>query len=239
MNIQHSEFEIHRAGFVAADANNVFENGYILTNYGVVKEVGSYTKHLKIQKADVIEHGSGIILPSLVNVHTHLELCALKGKIPYNLGFAAWVKELLRQRLDIPFQNLMLAAQDGIDELLNAGSMICGEISTLGITKKMFLNSALKGIWFNEILGQFAEISERGSEDIRQRTDGKFVSYAGHAPHTTSPKLLCSLKDMAKIIDKPFSIHLSESEEEVSFLKTAKGKWAKFLTQRQIDFSNW
>ncbi len=75
--------------FVAADANNVFENGYILTNYGVVKEVGSYTKHLKIQKADVIEHGSGIILPSLVNVHTHLELCALKGKIPYNLGFAA------------------------------------------------------------------------------------------------------------------------------------------------------
>ncbi|MBU1163820.1 MAG: amidohydrolase family protein, partial [Proteobacteria bacterium] len=37
----------------------------------------------------------------------------------------------------------------------------------------------------------------------------------------------------------PFSIHLAESEDEIEFLQTGKGKWAEFLSERRIDFSGW
>ena len=37
----------------------------------------------------------------------------------------------------------------------------------------------------------------------------------------------------------PFSIHLAESDEEMSFLTTAQGSWKDFLLSRGIDTASW
>jgi cytosine/adenosine deaminase-related metal-dependent hydrolase len=94
--------------------------------------------------------------------------------------------------------------------------------------------SDIEGVFFNEYLGG---MSNKPDGFVR---NGSFLkSFAGHAPHTTSPDLLVYLKNQCKKNALPFSIHVSESEEEEEFIRTGRGAWADFLRLRGIDFSLW
>src|SRR3970282_1728318 len=42
--------------------------------------------------------GEAILLPGLVNVHTHLELSALRGDVPPGHSFVDWVLNLLQRK---------------------------------------------------------------------------------------------------------------------------------------------
>src|SRR5262245_29744427 len=43
---------------------------------------------------------AGVLLPGLVNAHTHLELSALRGRVPGGRGFVPWVDGLVRVRAE-------------------------------------------------------------------------------------------------------------------------------------------
>jgi cytosine/adenosine deaminase-related metal-dependent hydrolase len=90
-------------------------------------------------------------------------------------------------------------------------------------------------VWFREFLGD--RISDAGKRE--SRPGDLRTSLAGHAPHTTSPQVLVEIKNRARGQNAPFSIHLAESDEEMSFLTTAKGSWQDFLLSRGIDTASW
>jgi len=224
-------YQIHRAGWIIVDPQTIIQNGFIKVESGRITEVGQG----KINSTEhIIDHGSGVLMPAPVNVHTHLELSALKGKIPFEYGFQQWVRELLRQREAIGINALKSGAIQGIKYLKDSGCCAAGEISSLGITKELFSESGLGGVWFREFLGMDSDL-----EGFQNLQGLKNTSFAGHAPHTTSPKLLVKLKNITRKYHRRFSIHLAESDDETEFLTTGKGAWADFLTERGIDFSEW
>ena len=221
---------VHRAGWVVASPRHIYENGFIVAEEERILDVGSGSH----PSADhVIDHGGGMLLPALVNAHTHLELCALNGKIESDQGFSAWILQLLAARLVAGEDNLLHGARAGIRQLKTSGCCAVGEISSLGLTLATLRRSGLGGVWFREYLGN----------DIKPEGDLKaghpMVSAAGHAPHTTHPVLLKRLKQATQDRHLPFSLHLAESKEEFVFLTTAKGNWAELLTSRGIDYSDW
>ncbi len=235
---RHGE-EIHRAGWLVANPQTILENGWLRVENGIIREVGQgrISASMPIQ-----DHGSGVIIPALINAHTHLELSALKGKISFSHGFRPWVKMLLEKRASKTAEELKQGAQSGIEELRRTGCIAVGEISTLGLTREILRNSGLAGVWFREYLGGMESITAQTGRLCYSAKSGSlcyFDSLAGHAPHTTSPELLKSLKEITRKQAIPFSLHLAESEDEMEFLRTGKGQWAEFLTQRGIDFSGW
>ncbi|RPJ81266.1 MAG: hypothetical protein EHJ94_04885, partial [Deltaproteobacteria bacterium] len=78
----------HRAEWVVVDQNTILQNGYVVVQDGLITETG---KGKKFSTDSVMDHGNGVILPGLVNAHTHLELCALKNRVKSENGFQAWV----------------------------------------------------------------------------------------------------------------------------------------------------
>ncbi|MDO9566386.1 MAG: amidohydrolase family protein [Candidatus Desulfaltia sp.] len=149
--------------------------------------------------------------------------------------FRPWVKQLINLRDSEETENLLAGAKQGIKEMIESGTGVVGEISTLGITKDILENSSMEGIWFKEYLGNNSII-----KTVCNEKKGRFAtSFAAHAPHTTAPELLVNLKNAAQKNNLPFSIHVAESEDEIRFLSTGKGEWADFLTERGIDFSGW
>ncbi len=225
----------HRAAWIMATPSKILPNGYVITAGHKIIAIGQGQPS---ECRKVIDHGPGVLMPGFVNAHTHLELGALKGRLPLGQGFQAWVEALIERRAALSDDALRRGVADGITELLDSGCAAAGEISSLGLSRALFLNSALTGVWFHEFLG--ADIDPSEAPKMRPAADGAAgVSAAGHAPHTTSPTLLKKLKKYTRQNGCVFSIHIAESEDEIEFLQTGKGQWADFLRARGIDFSDW
>jgi cytosine/adenosine deaminase-related metal-dependent hydrolase len=127
-------------------------------------------------------------------------------------------------------------AKRGLSEMRDTGTGTLCEISSLGGTAEMTANSGLHGLWCREILGNYSP----GQDAAPAKLSGKVkASLAGHAPHTTSPTLMTHLKQVLYKYNLPFSLHLSESSDEMEFISTGRGPWADFLHSRNIDFSGW
>lgn len=223
---------IHRARWVVVDPWTVTPNGYVHVENGVIISIGQGKPPAT---APIRDHGDGILFPALINAHTHLELCALKGQITTHQGFGHWVRELIEKRAMLDDTTLIAGAESGISEILAAGCGAVGEISSLGLTRDCLLNSGLAGVWFREYLGAGASITD----DRKKNSANIMISLAGHAPHTTSPTLLAGIKQRTRSLRMPFSIHVAESNEEMTFMTTGEGPWKTFLLSRGIDPASW
>ena len=223
---------VHRAKWIVIDPWTIIENGYLHTANGTIIAVGSGPPP---SGAPCMDHGPVALMPACVNAHTHLELSALGGKLPLNQGFRAWVTHLISFREALGSESLRRGAISGIEELVTGGSRLVGDISTLGLTFELLQRQSIAGICFFEHLGS----PETFTPDLPANTQYLKAGLAGHAPHTTSPLLLQEIKRQSQKNGALMSIHVAESEDEVTFITTESGSWAMFLNQREIDFSLW
>jgi len=226
------ERAVHRAGWVLIDPYQVVENGCVEVENGVITDVYRASPSNTLGQ-NVIDHGPGVIMPCLINAHLHLELSALKNTLPFDRGFGSWVKALLEKRDALGKTVLVREAQRAAGQLFDQGTGYIGEISTLGLTRKIVRDQGLAGVWFQEFLG-----TSRPKTQI-QNQDPLRVSLAGHAPHTTDPFLLQAVKQQTRAQNLPFSIHLAESDAESQFISGEKGEWGEFLASRGIDTDLW
>lgn len=226
------EARLHRAKWVIPRPGVLLENGYVQVADGRVTDVGS--GRMPGGSGALQDHGEGVLMPALVNAHTHLELSALAGRLNTAEGFQAWVLSLIHEREATEAAELRRAARDALAALPEQGCAVVGEISTLGLTAEMVAASPLSGVWFREVVGPAADPA--GMEIRRGRVQH---SLAGHAPHTTPPETLIRVKTVTRRSGARFAIHLAESEEETRFLMHRTGPWAAFLASRGIETGQW
>lgn len=229
-----SRSTVHQAGWVMVDPQTMLQDGFVRMESGKITDVGQGSRG-SLSGDRIIHHGPGVLMSSLVNAHTHLDLCALKQTIDMEAGFIGWVESVIQKKEQTGKDAFFQAAQAGIDELILSGTRIVGDICSSEIGPRYFTDSDLSGVWFKEYLGATPPPDLR----CEKISDTQTLSVAGHAPHTTSPDLLVRLKSATRKASTPFSLHLAESMDEIRFLTTGKGPWADFLTARGIDTSDW
>jgi len=228
---------LHRAGWVVQDPWNVIANGYVRVASGKIRAVGSYDQMtVAADRVPVFDHGPGVLIPALINAHTHLELSGLQGKVDCTQGFGPWLQAVLALRETLTPADLTAAAESGLREMAATGTGVLCEISSLGLTADTVARSGLAGFWALEMLGN---ASNEPATTLSDWPGAIQPTLAGHAPHTTAPALLADSKQAAEGYQRPFSIHVSESDAEVEFIVRGQGDWAEFLTERGIDYSNW
>ena len=224
---------VHQAGWVMVDFQTMLQDGFVRVESGKITDVGQGRGEFSGDL--VIHHGPGVLMPSLVNAHTHLDLCALKQATDMEAGFIGWVRAVIQKKEQTGREALQKAAQAGIEELKLSGTWVVGDICSSETSSRFFSDSGLSGVRFQEYLGTGSPPDLRCEKINNTQT----LSVAGHAPHTTSPDLLVRLKSATRKASTPFSLHLAESLDEVRFLTTGKGPWADFLSARGIDTSGW
>lgn len=228
---------LHRAGWIMQDPRTIIANGYVRVVSGQIREIGQWRqKAPPTGQEAVFDHGPGVLMPALVNAHTHLELSGFKGRLDCDQGFGSWVQTLLQLRAKSTVSDLAAAAERGLQEIVSTGTGTVCEISSLGLTDQLLRGSGLSGLWAREILGSLQNTPEATLPNWPGHVK---PALAGHAPHSTDPALLAELKQVDETYQRPFSIHLSESDAEMEFINSGGGAWAGFLTERGIDFSNW
>lgn len=222
----------HRAAWVMRSPGSWLAAGTVTVAHGRVVEVESTPG--ATDSTFTTDHGPGVIMPGLVNAHTHLSLSALSGKIEMGEGFLTWVRKLVEVRRNLPPDAATAAMEAAVNQLREAGVALVGEFGPHIPVAPAVAAAGVSGTIWLEFLG-----SEQDLPPLPPPVGEVDFSYAGHAPHTASPSLLRHIKKTDRHFGRRFALHLAESKEEMEFLATGKGKWADFLREMGGDFSDW
>jgi cytosine/adenosine deaminase-related metal-dependent hydrolase len=191
------------------------------------------------------EHVRGLIMPGLVNAHTHLELSALRGRVPGRDGFIAWVEKLIGARVELAEDEERDAIHAAVRELRDAGTVAVGEVTnSLGAVTAL-AEANIAGCIFHEVFGQdLARLRERvgGLEaELKERVPvwpSEDLAYAP-APHTLYTLHL----EVAKMIleecrrrNRRTSLHLLEHAMERRAIERGEGPVVGWLaTRSRVD----
>lgn len=187
--------------------------------------------------------GDAVLLPGLVNAHTHLELTAMRGLLEH-ADFFAWIRTLTRARAEVLTEaDLRDGAMLGVAEGLAAGITTYGDTcATGGAVLDALVALGARGTVYQEVFGPAPGQREaslaglrRAVEALRARaTELVRVGVSPHAVYSVHEDLLVDACGFAAAHDLPVAMHVSESPAEIEFLRDGTGPFADFLRGRGI-----
>jgi len=168
-----------------------------------------------------------VILPGLVNCHSHLEYAVYAG-FGDGLPFSSWIGlHVARKRL-LDHDEMRAIATDGARACLESGITTIGDCSFAGAAADAAALTGLRAIVYLEVFGRdgtamarFAELRDRVEPVLSDRVR---LGVSPHAPYT------CTLELYAECaaLGLPVATHLAESVAERVFLLDGSGDWSAF-----------
>jgi len=189
-----------------------------------------------------VDLGDAVLLPGLVNTHTHLELTAFRGVLE-GLAFVPWIRTLTQARAAVLDDAAMAdAARVGIAEGLQAGITTYGDTSSSGVTLGVMREMGVRGIMYQEVFGPDAAQRESALAGLAAavtrlrplETPLVSLGVSPHAPYTVHDDLMVDAVAYAIAERLPIAIHLAESADEIAFLREGTGPFADLLRARGI-----
>jgi cytosine/adenosine deaminase-related metal-dependent hydrolase len=235
---------LYRAAWVLPIAAGPLRRGWVLTAQGRVVACGrgdtlAFSDRAPVEIADL---GEAAILPGLVNAHTHLELSWMRDRVPPDGPMPAWASRLLAVRRAAT-NDPPAPIGEAIREARAAGTSLVGDVTNTLAAYDLLADSALGGAVFRELIGFNTEQPEQLVTDSQAELDALRPlawlrpSIVPHAPYSVSPALFRAIARAAG--DRPVSVHLGESAEEIQFLRDGTGAWRELLGQLGVWNDRW
>jgi cytosine/adenosine deaminase-related metal-dependent hydrolase len=218
----------------------------VLDGRGVVLAVGAAGELRARFPAATWSDERAILLPGLVNAHTHLELSALRGQTRSGGGFGPWVASMMERRDAVQPEQDLEAIDAAVSDLLRAGTVAVGEVTNTLASVEALGSAPLLGRLFHEVFGMRRETAEvmRGLAQQGRARLGELprnLSYAA-APHTLyslHPDAVRGLVDEARDAGALTTLHLCEHAAERAYLRDGTGPFADFLRARNVSEADW
>ncbi len=235
---------IYRAAWVLPITAPPLRDGWVAVERGLITGVGADAPR------ESFDLGHVVILPALVNAHTHLELSYLRGAVARTDRFLDWIRAVMAARrlyLDPRDPAILDAARAAIGEARASGTGLIGDISNTLVTVPLLQDAGMPARIFYELLGfnvpdPVGRVADARAEAGAMGRTAPLVriSLAPHAPYSVSPGLFAAIRE--DLDAKPgdvSSVHLGESPEEVEFLQRGSGGWRDLLRDAGAWADTW
>lgn len=186
--------------------------------------------------------GQAILMPGLVNVHTHLELTGLRGFLD-GLSFGPWLERLTTVRRDLlTVDDLLDASRVGVLEALRHGITTMADTGDSAQPLTAMRELGVRGIGFVEVFGPDPRQRDAAITALEARvealrtadTDRVRTGISPHAPYTVSAPLYTAAAELAAALDLPVAVHIAESMAELAFVREGAGPFAERLRARGL-----
>ena len=208
------------------------ENGCVVEQEGIITYVGGMGDAPPGEDHDL---GDSVLLPGIINAHTHLELTSMRGFLE-DLCFNDWIDKLRSSRKEALTDEMLLdSARFGIVEGLHAGITTYADTCSTGLVMQAMLEMGVRGIMYQETFGSAPEQCDQSMEVLRaaidrlspMQTDLVRLGVSPHAPYTICDSLYSASADLARELGLPMGLHIAESASEQEIVCNASGPFAE------------
>ncbi len=212
-----------------------YEPGAIAIIGSTIQAVGDESEILKKYDAGkIVDCGGKVLMPGLVNAHTHVPMTLLRG-LADDLRLDVWLMGYM-----MPVEREFVSS-----DFVRLGTQLaCAEMIRSGITSfadmyyfeedvaKATAEIGMRAVCSQTVLkfptpdAKFFEESLEMSRDFIQRWKGHDLivpSVAPHAPYTCTPEILKATALLAVEFDVPLHTHLAETYFEVETMRKEQG----------------
>jgi len=239
---------IYSARWVVPVSATPIENGAVAIAGERIAGVGPQAEIVeRFPEFRVEQLGDAVILPGLVNTHTHLELTAMRGYLENEeTDFFAWLRKLTRARLELmTVDDIRVSATWGACEAVRAGITSVADASDAASMSMMALRDVgLRGVVYQESFGPDARLAQDNFEKLKTKvhelrgleSELVRVGVSPHAPYTVCGPQLEMIAGFASDEALPLMMHAAESDAEDMLLRKGCGAFAEGLARREIEW---
>jgi aminodeoxyfutalosine deaminase len=179
-----------------------------------------------------------VLIPPLVNAHTHLEFSDLAEPFEPALPFQNWIQSVMKWR-GSNAATQPEAIRSGFAESVTSGVGLIGEISTNDdmalLSNQQFPKQQTSCVAFRELIGLSpARIQQQLglAENFLTAPPiaGVHRALSPHAPYTVHPDLLEQAVALTVKYQAPLAMHLAETTDELELLAAGTGRFQTFLS---------
>ena len=223
-----------RARHVLPIASPPLDGGWVRIDRGRIVAVGR-----RSPDGPTVDLGEAILMPGLVNAHTHLEFSDLDRPLPAAGGLPAWIGRVVAVRRDrgtdsTEATRLAAAVARGLRESAAAGVTAVGEIATA--CHPVAESPGPRVRVFRETLGLSAAAMTTAGTALRRALRrpsgaGQEDGISPHAPYSVGMPL--GLQAVREAVRRriPVAMHLAECQDEAELLATGGGSLRALLEQ--------
>lgn len=178
----------------------------------------------------VIDAENKIVMPGLINAHTHLPMTLFRG-VADDLPLEKWLnEEIWPIERQLEAKHVYAGSLLGCLEMIQSGTTCFNDMYFFmdGVARSIE-ESGIRGCISHAMFdfgdtSKIKEMLKHGRENLKKYRKGLVRAFVGpHAPYTCSEELLLKAKKLADKHQTMVHIHIAESEKEVNDSKEQKG----------------
>lgn len=228
---------IIRARFVVTMDGPPIENGAVAVSGDQIVDVGKFGE---IEApGEVLDLGEQALFPGLINAHCHLDYTCLRGKIPRQNSFSAWIRAINAEKAKLSTEDYITSINEGFAEAKRYGTTAIANLEAFPelIAK---IDEPIRTWWFAELIdvrepNRTNEIVDRAVISLKA---AKNWGLAPHAPFTASVALYRYAGEVTERENTLLTTHLAESREELSMFCDASGSLYDFMQEIGRDMGD-
>jgi aminodeoxyfutalosine deaminase len=242
---------VHADAVVTGDAEVVRDGAVVVDARGTVIDVGPAGEVLARHAGIAPERVRGVLLPGLVNAHTHIELSALRGQVPGGAGFVPWVEQMIGVRAEVRPEDDAAAIDEAVADLEAFGTVAVGEVSNSLSAVQPLARRGFVGRVFHEVFGiervpleqRVADLPKIIAERVGEWPSPDLAyTPTPHTLYTTHAAVVRRLAREARERGSRISLHLAEHAAERRFLEHGDGPipaWYEMRLKLRRDLLEW
>jgi len=234
---------IYRARTVLTMDGAPIENGAVAVKADRVVDVGRDEEVRARRSGPVTDLGEVVLLPGLINAHCHLDYTLLRGVIPPQRSFTAWIQSINERKASLTPEDYVRSIEAGFAEAAEFGTTTMANLAAFPELIPRISDVPVRTWWFAEMIDVRAAVSgaevlanlQRAVQDREDHFGG--VGLAPHAPYTASHELYAEAAALAAEWGLPLTTHLAESAEEMQMFSEGDGALFDFMNEigRSMD----
>lgn len=208
------------------DALEIIQDGFVAITDGKIAAIGQEDILDKgIAVKEIIDAGNAIVMPGLINAHTHAAMAYFRGladDLPLDIWLQKhiWPAEAKYVKPDFVRNSLALACL----EMIKSGTTCFSDMYFFQESAaEIVANAGLRAL-LSEVILDFPSPSSPHPQDAMDKTvrlveqfkdDGLIkIALAPHAIYTVAKENLLAIKELRDKYSLPIHIHLSETKKE-------------------------